>query len=218
MVFSVINGWAKSLESGSGERAKKIFDLALEEQSKGNADVLPNSFMYSALIDAWIKSRDKGSVDKAFAIFSDLYNNLNEGNGNVKPSTFLANQVIDAVSRSGTSGAGDKAEKILGMLDNLYSKFQDDDMKPNAQTYTIAMNAWAKTRSFGKAKKAQQLLMKMEDEYKSGNSDVKPNVFAYTAVVSIVLVCFMHRLLISVHFCLIIAVFFTVKCVCIYCW
>ena len=62
--------------------------------------------------------------------------------------------------------------------------YEDDDMKPNARSYTITMNAWAKSRSFGKAKKTRDLLIQMEKAYKAGNNDVQPNVFVYTAVVS----------------------------------
>ena len=45
-----MNGWAKSAESGCGERAQTIYELALEQYEKGDADAAPNSFMYSALI------------------------------------------------------------------------------------------------------------------------------------------------------------------------
>ena len=140
--------------------------------------------MYSALIDAWIKSKDEGSLERAFGIFSDLNTKFKNGSGHVKPSTFLANQVIDAYSKSGKPDAGEHAEEILGLLESLYTRYQDKDMKPNVQTYTITMNAWAKSRSFGKAKRAYTLLAQMEKAYKEGNHDVKPNVFAYTAVVS----------------------------------
>lgn len=134
--------------------------------------------------DAWIKSRDKGSVDKAFEIFSFLCDNYNDEKNCVKPNTFLANQVMDAVSKSGKFRTGDRTEEVLGMLNKLYDKYKDDEMKPNAQSYTITMNAWAKSRSFGKAKRTRDLLTQMEKAYKAGNRDVKPNVFAYTAVVS----------------------------------
>ena len=103
----------------------------------------------------------------------------------VKPSTFLANQVMDAMSRSGKAGAGDRTEEILEMLNKLYEKYKENDMKPNAQSYTITMNAWAKSRSFGKAKRTRDLLSQMEKAYERGNRDVKPNVFGYTAVVSL---------------------------------
>jgi hypothetical protein len=179
-----MNGWAKSGESGSGERAQRLFDLAAKETEEGNIDALPNAFMYSALIDAWVKSRDLGSVQKAFDIFVELNRKFNEGETTVKPSTFLANQVMDAHSRSGQSGSGERAEEILAILDDLYAKYQDDEMKPNAQGYTITMTAWAKTRAFGKARKASQILARMEKAYKDGNRDAKPNVFAFTAVVS----------------------------------
>jgi len=181
---TVMNGWAKSAESGCGHRAQKLYELALKEYNQGNLEAAPNSFMYSALIGAWTKSKDKGSVQKACKIFIDLHDAYENESSSVKPSTFLGNQVIDAVSRSGESDAGKTAEKILNILVSLYNKYNDSEMTPNAQSYSFTLNAWAKSRTFGKAKRAHQILQKMENAYKEGNRDVKPNVFAITAVLN----------------------------------
>ncbi len=45
-----MNGWAKSGESGCGERAQTIYELALEQYEQGDVDASPNSFTYSALL------------------------------------------------------------------------------------------------------------------------------------------------------------------------
>ena len=45
-----MNGWAKSGESGCGERAQTIYELAVEQYEQGDVDASPNSFTYSALL------------------------------------------------------------------------------------------------------------------------------------------------------------------------
>ena len=47
-----------------------------------------------------------------------------------------------------------------------------------------AINAWSKCRRHGKAKRAKAILDQMVADYENGNKNAKPNVFAYTAVVS----------------------------------
>ena len=49
-LLTVINGWAKTRESGSAQRAQKIFDLMEQDYNKGNLEAKPNAFSYSSLV------------------------------------------------------------------------------------------------------------------------------------------------------------------------
>jgi len=47
-----------------------------------------------------------------------------------------------------------------------------------------AINAWAKSRRFGKAYRAKSVLQKMVSMYEAGEIRAKPNVFMYTGVLN----------------------------------
>ena len=90
-----------------------------------------------------------------------------------------------AWSKSGIPGCGEKATRVLEQLENMNIEFGDSfDFKPNAYTFNACINAWAKSRSFEKAREAKSILDRMIDLYKAGNKDVKPNVFTFTSVLN----------------------------------
>jgi pentatricopeptide repeat protein len=183
---TVINGWAKcsSEEAGAAKRAEKIFNLMLEEYKGGNEDAKPNSISYCSLIDACVKSRDRGSLERAEDIYNGIYQNYVGENDDMKPSTVLANQIMDAWSKSGQDCGGEKSEGMLNRLITLYKEYGDAEFKPNDRSFTIVINAYAKSRRFRKAKKAREILDQMISAYKDGNSAAKPNVFSFTAVIN----------------------------------
>jgi hypothetical protein len=181
---TVINGWAKSGESGAALRAERVFTMMEDEYKKGNTQARPNAFSYSSLIDAWVKSGEEGSIQRADDIFHKLHSDFIGGSTKVKPSTPKATQIIDAWSRSGQNCSGEKSERLLSLLSDLYKRYGDDEMRPNARSYTCAINAWAKCRKFGKAKHAYNILLDMIAAYENGNTAAKPNVFSFTSVVS----------------------------------
>lgn len=183
---TVINGWAKcaSKEAGAAQRAGKVFKLMLNEFEGGNLSAKPNSITYCSLIDAYVKSRDAGALECAEDIYDDMFHKYISGNRDHKPSTILANQIMDKISKSGQSGAGEKAENILKSLNYLYLEYGDRDFLPNDRSYTMVINAYAKSRQFRKASNAKRILKQMISSYNEGNITAKPNVFSFTAVIN----------------------------------
>ncbi len=183
---TVINGWAKysSEEEGAAQRAEKVLKLMVQEYENGNSDAKPNSISYCSLIDAFVKSKNKRSLERAQEIYDEIYENYVLGNDDIKPSTILANQIMDAWSKSGQDCAGEKSSGLLNRLIELYEKYGDASFKPNDRSFTIVINAYAKSRNFGKAKKAREILDQMIIVYKDGNTAAKPNVFSFTAVLN----------------------------------
>ncbi len=180
-VILVINGWSKcaAREPGGAARAEQVFKTMLREYKNGNESAKPNAISYCSLIDAYIKSNDSGSLDRAEEIYDSICKAHSQGNTDVKPSKVLTNQIMDALAKQ---GFGEKSQQLLTNLCDLYEESGDPDMQPDARSYTIAINAWAKSRNFTKATKARHILDRMVTSYKAGNVDAKPNVFAYTGM------------------------------------
>jgi hypothetical protein len=59
----------------------------------------------------------------------------------------------------------------------------ESDFKPNTRTHTSVIDAWAKSGERGSAKRAEQILIAMQNSYKqSGDPDARPNVHTANAV------------------------------------
>ena len=54
----------------------------------------------------------------------------------MKPSTIQATQIMNAYSKAGKSYAGERAESHLKRLTELYTIYKEEEMRPNALSYT----------------------------------------------------------------------------------
>lgn len=57
-------------------------------------------------------------------------------------------------------------------------------MRPCTRAYSIVLSTIARSRKRNKAVEAQELLHRMESEYRGGNSACRPNVYSYNAVLN----------------------------------
>lgn len=66
---------------------------------------------------------------------------------------------------------------------DLYSEGYDS-VRPCTRAYSIVLSTIARSRKKNKALKAQELIQKMETEYRNGNNACRPNVYSYNAVLN----------------------------------
>jgi len=178
---SVMNGWAKSQQNGSAERALEIYQMMEDMKEAGTISARPNAYTYSILIDALCKA---GMLEEAENVFNNIVRNYADDKSNPKPNKIQATQIMDGIAKSGDSAAGVKTEVLLTTLERLYEKYEDKDMRPSKVSYTACINSWAKSKAFEKARKARETLDRMIEAFKNGNSEAKPNVNAFTAVIN----------------------------------
>ena len=103
----------------------------------------------------------------------------------VKPDVFSYNAILSAYALCDP----DKANMILVGMEDSENTLKCVHVKPNAFCYTTCMNGYAKSGLRDKGRKAYELLQRMKSSYKSGNTDAKPNVVAYTAVINACAYC-----------------------------
>ena len=66
---------------------------------------------------------------------------------------------------------------------DLYSQGYDA-VRPDSRAYSIVISTIARSRRKNKAAKAQELLHRMESEYRGGNSACRPNIYSYNSVLN----------------------------------
>jgi hypothetical protein len=60
----------------------------------------------------------------------------------------------------------------------------NDEVKPDATSFSTVINAWARSQNPGKAERSQNIMRHMKELYKDGNNDVRPNVIIYNSVLN----------------------------------
>lgn len=102
---------------------------------------------------------------------------LDKGDARAKPSTKLYNIVVTALGRTLTEEGIVRAHKlILLMEDNMAV---NSSLGPNAVTYTAYMKALADACTPEAAKKAEEVLVRMEKMHQEGNNAVQPSLMSF---------------------------------------
>jgi pentatricopeptide repeat protein len=154
-----------------------ILDLIKRGES-GEVDIRVDTEIYNALINCWGKSGNRGSAARAEEILQDMEDEYAEGNAHVQPNVQTFTSVIDAYAKSRDTDEAERAEHILNRMED------DGIVRPNAHTYTAVIQAYARSNRSSKAKHAQSILFRMKDDFANGNSDARPSVVTYNAVLN----------------------------------
>lgn len=161
----LVLGWAKSGERKALYRVTQILSLMEELGLQGgDSDVQPNSRTYCAVLDTLAKSKNYKAYSKSLEILERM-------NGEVY-LIYLCNipcVIVFLIHFVAT--------------EEFYSEGHDS-VRPCVRAYSIVLATIARSRRKNKALEAQELLHKMEAEYRGGNSACRPNVYSYNAVLN----------------------------------
>ena len=192
-----MNGWARSGDDKAVDKMQQLFDRAQQQYTKqGIVECKPNQFAYATLVHAYAKTKSVNGALKAEVLLGDMYEEyLEQQQSNslslspnkadrVVPNTQLVTAVMDCWQKSGSLEAGKRAEALLQWMIGTGEKTKDDAIRPNARSFSTAISAWARTRAAGKAHRARQLLLKMEQMHQDGQVESPPNAYCYTNVLN----------------------------------
>jgi len=192
----IIDAWANSGEKDAAERASFILDEIVmktkNDQPHIQQDNEPKIKPNVILLNSVIKVR-----------------NLNLSNVILIDILYLCSLHLTIVifiiyiymksfrskawTKSGKGGyAAQKAEEILNKMERSFespsihtSSGEMDDIypAPTVRSYSLVLDAWAKSNEKGGALRAETILSKMHKLYDEGH-DIKPNRFSYTIVIN----------------------------------
>jgi len=179
---TVILALSRSSAPEAAVRAEELLGLMEKAAAKGIPDVQPDVYSYSSVISAWSRSGKQGAGKRAEQILERMEQLSQSGQPHLKPnsvSTVLGESVCFFF--------------ILQLYMNLivFSApiFISCQMAMNDSidqiSFNAAIDAWAKSGegTLG-ARRAEQLLHRMEDLYAAGNESAKPTANSYNAVLS----------------------------------
>jgi pentatricopeptide repeat protein len=180
----VMNGWAKQKKQNSGMRAEELYqqmESLYYYKTAKDKDLKPNHRSLTALLDAWANSGHKEAHDRIRNLLQQTLERKQQQLDLVGFHTVLqalsTNNSND--SRSNPSRrAAETCEHILHIMME-----QQDLVKPNAQTYSLVIHAWAQCEASERqgraAERAERILHHMMNLNVEGG-DVKPNIFTFT--------------------------------------
>jgi pentatricopeptide repeat protein len=193
---AVIAAWSKSRDWNAGQRA-----LTLLQQMKayGTTFCSPNAMTYSACITALSgqgqrKNDNNGGAEVALKLLDECQERFATGDATCRPDTVVYTAVISTLAKSN----GDYHEQAQGLLQEMEQAVTIDasssssphHLKPNHFTYSAAMLACLdRTNATLSLERARSLLHHVQGRYKTGASDIAPNVVLYNSLLDVCSQC-----------------------------
>jgi hypothetical protein len=186
-VNAVLEAW--NLCNGGAHAAEHAESILrrMNPRKGGNEyiDVMPNIQSLNSVIAAWAYS---GAIDAAgraegLLTFLNDWNKEFPETEKIRPTVDTYNAIITAHVKSPTVDAARKSEAFLYRLINVGEKEGGEKCLPNAKSFGLVINCWAKSELPNAAERAEQLLDVMEKAYASGNMKAQPNAIVYTSVI-----------------------------------
>ena len=165
-----------------------------EELLQEYADIV-DDFSFSLVVDTW--ARQPNAAQRAQVLLDTMKSS------GMEPSARTYASVLQAWAREGKP---QQAQAILHQMETsdyklyttvlmawadkknaqraeqiLNQMIEHQSLSPNRQCFVAVISAYSKT---GNAIKAEELLEQMQQVYAAGNVRVKPNAYAFTAVLS----------------------------------
>jgi hypothetical protein len=200
-----LNAMARKFDDSSAQEVENLLRKTLQQIEMGlELEIEPNVVSFTAAISAWARSSHRDAAQRAEAIL-DWMRELSESDDNlylknVAPNAYAYNAAISAWIRSGNNQRNQKnqknhhhknnndshtqAERLLNQLWESYEATQDAELKPNARSFNLVINAIARSREPGCADRAAALLNRMEELYLAGDDELEPDALTFGAIIN----------------------------------
>jgi pentatricopeptide repeat protein len=169
---------AKGRFRGAANRAESLLKDAVRKFPPNQFDGI-NTEVCNSVVLAWAKSREDGGPQRAQELIVYM-DGLDAPQ--CKPNRFTFTSLIDAYAQTNEWDGVREAERIFNNVLDQYIDDHQTDLEPNVATWTIVISAWArlsKRNRKGAAKRAGNLLKRMEQLCSDGRINVKPDAITY---------------------------------------
>eukprot|EP00548_Thalassiothrix_antarctica_P018035 CAMPEP_0194194746 /NCGR_PEP_ID=MMETSP0154-20130528/75751_1 /TAXON_ID=1049557 /ORGANISM="Thalassiothrix antarctica, Strain L6-D1" /LENGTH=941 /DNA_ID=CAMNT_0038919203 /DNA_START=1 /DNA_END=2824 /DNA_ORIENTATION=+ len=133
-----------------------------------NPKIHPETVCYNSVLHAYAASKDH-SLEKIFALFEEMKVKSKAGNKRVSPDAFTLNTILNALVKDATEESIERARIF-------FQEFQELGVETDIVSFNTILKSMVK---YGKMKGAESLLRKVEYDYNSGLSEIKPDGLSY---------------------------------------
>jgi hypothetical protein len=163
--------------------------------SKGLGHVRPTRAIFDVLIQAWSRSKDKYAAQNAEKIFHWMEQQYEAGDTLVRPNEITLCAVLNAWANQAENGGAIRAVQIWNHINSVTAQNENNTnnihrgFRPTIAMANIVIKAIARSKDPDAVKKAERILLQLEDDYQSGISYIRPDVTTYSSVINACAYC-----------------------------
>ena len=170
-------------------RAEYILNRMIALFKSGMKQYSPNVFPFTVVMESYSHHNHPDAGECAERLLRQMKKLKNEYNATrLEINTGVINSVLSAWVASGDDNAPRRAESHLQDMIEAVDAGQEE-LRPNARTFGLVLNAWSKSISLDKADRALSVLNKMKRWYNEGRVLYPPGEYAYAQVINACAFC-----------------------------
>lgn len=155
--------------------------------AKGLGHVVPTRTVFNVLIHAWSRSKEKGAALNAEKIFQWMESQSQSGNDLVRPDEVSLCAVLNAWANQAEHGGAERALQIWEHSESVSAT--DRGFRPTIAMPNIVIKAIARSKDPDAVRKAERILLRLEADFRSGKSHLRPNVTTFSSVINACAYC-----------------------------
>lgn len=179
---TAIDALVRRNEHNAAQRAQATVDRMMRLYAKGLGHVRPTKIVFNVLINAWSRSSEKDAAKKAEQIFKWMEARYRAGDEFVKPDEVSLCAVLNAWANNPLNGGAERAQQILEHVEARAP--EERGFEYTIVCHNIVIKAIARSKDPDAVGKAERILVRLEEDYKSGKSTLRPDVTTYSSVIN----------------------------------
>lgn len=166
----------------AGSMSQKLVDHMMALYSKNIGYDRPTRIVFNTLISAWSRSQEPESAEMAEKIFSWLESQYSAGDDYARPDAVTLCAVLNAWANKAVDGGAMRAQQIMDHTETLTVEERGFDR--TIVPWNILIKAWGRSKTEDSVQRAEEILIRLEEEYERGKSKVKPDITTYSSVIN----------------------------------
>lgn len=171
----------------AAQRAQATVDRMIQLYAKGLGHVRPTRTVLNVLIHAWSRSKEKGAAQNAEKIFQWMESQFQSGDDLVRPDEVSLCAVLNAWANQADQGGAERAIQIWQHTESVSA--DDRGFRPTVAMPNIVIKAIARSKDPDAANKAEQILLRLEEDFRLGKSFLRPDVTTFSSVINACAYC-----------------------------
>ena len=174
MINTVLSVWARVSEFNRGSAIGAQGADHLLSRMKDGTLTPPNTISYNTVMHAWSKSETPNSATRVLELLEEM---RSSGQRRCQPDEHTYNAVLNALAKSRDGHA-------IMLVEKFIEEMRSFGIPPTVIQYNTLMDAIVASNAVDGPTRVEGILRMMEEEFKNGNSDLRPNMHSYNIVMN----------------------------------
>ena len=175
----VMGAWVRCRQPGFEAKIQALFDEIVSAPKE--MSLRPDTDTFNALLGGYLKSKQPDSLTRIEETLQVMHKDFEAGNDAAKPDHVTMNTLTTAYVKHGKAD-----EETISLLMDIRSSMREKyGLEPDTVSQNMLIDRWCKMAPTvpNAPEKAMDLLEAMEQRFKDGDDNAKPDAYTYSSII-----------------------------------